>query len=222
MGLGMDSPLGGIIPRTVWAFPPDPNTNNSNKALRWCSLGDDYTFDNSGNANLTGTGVARESQYTWAYMLKMPNVRNQAIVNINVVVYQGRNLQVPGGENTYPNVQVNTATSIVIPYNANKPSIKRGGWILDVSSYSTDPTSPEYPIAQQFGPVAGDFYRVVNMTDTTAIVGAVAVPAVQVELQTTMVKTQLPVTNPGVQPMKKIMVLDRVSEVFPVGTGWKQ
>jgi len=213
-----NGPLGNIIPRTDSSFALTGPT-----ALRWYSLPDDYAFDNSGNANIAGTGVERESQYTWAYMLKMPNVRSQAIVNINVVVYQGRNLQVPGGESLpFPVLNVNTATSLVIGYdaNGNKPNLKRAGWILDVSSYSTNPALPEYPIAQQFGPVAGDFYRVANMTDTVFN----NQPAVQVELQTTLVKTQQPltVTNPPIPAIKNIMILDKVSEVFPVGTGWKQ
>jgi prepilin-type N-terminal cleavage/methylation domain-containing protein len=208
IGLGQNSPLSNgvrpVIPRT-WTTLAKDNAS----ALRWCSLHDDYTFDNNGSANNPQTGVERESRYTWAYLLKLPNVQTPSVVDISVVVYQGRNLQVPGGETPYQVLSVPTPKTIVVAYNnGNKPLIKRGGWILDVTSY--DPNNPlTRPLALKYGPVAGIFYRVVDITD----VNIAGQAALEVELQTSQ-NTAAPIQN--------ILVLDNVAEVFSIGTGWKQ
>jgi prepilin-type N-terminal cleavage/methylation domain-containing protein len=215
IGLG-NAPLAVNLPRTSWTLPPDPNPliTNGNKALRWCSLADDYTFDNSGSANNSATGVERESRYTWAYLMKLPNVQSPSVVDISVVVYQGRNLQVAGGETPYT-VLTNGPKTIAVAYSGgNKPNIKRGGWILDVTSYNpNDPDPTKRALALKYGPVAANFYRVVDITD----VNIAGQPALEVELQTSLVgvgNTIPQVTN--------ILVLDNVAEVFSIGTGWKQ
>jgi prepilin-type N-terminal cleavage/methylation domain-containing protein len=207
---GMSNQIAPNFPRIA-----SSQTTNSASALRWCSLHDDYTFDNSGSAINAATGgvVERESRYTWAYLMKLPNVQTPSVVDINLVVYQGRNLQVPGGETPYQVVSVPNPKTIVVAYNnGNKPNIKRGGWILDVTSYN--PNDPALrPLALKYGPVAGTFYRVVDITDVN--VGGVG-PALEVELQSSQ-----NISQNVVVPIKNILVLDNVAEVFSIGTGWK-
>jgi prepilin-type N-terminal cleavage/methylation domain-containing protein len=188
---------------------------NGPAALRWYSLHDDYTFDNNGSARNATTGVERESKYTWAYVVKQPNVLSPSVVDIYAVVYQGRNLQVAGGETQYAVASVPGPKTIIVRYNgADKPNVKRGGWVLDTTFY--DPSNPALrPLAQKYGPVPANFYRVVDVTDVTVNVGATVVPAVEIELQTNLVSPQ-----GSIPPVQTIMVLDNVAEVFSIGTGW--
>jgi prepilin-type N-terminal cleavage/methylation domain-containing protein len=202
-----NTPLTANIPRTSSALAPD-----SASALRWYSLHDDYTFDNNGSARNAATGVERESKYTWAYVMKLPNIQTPSVVDIYAVVYQGRNLQVPGGETQYMVIPTAQPKTLVVAYNGtNKPNVKRGGWILDTTFY--DPSKPATrPLAQKYGPVPANFYRVVDVTDiNVAGVG----PAVEVELQTNLVSPQ-----GSIPQVQTIMVLDNVAEVFSIGTGW--
>jgi hypothetical protein len=182
------------LPRT---FSSLANTNVS--ALRWYSLPDDYQFSTTGSASVP---VERESRYTYAFLMRLPNINTPAIVDVSAVVYAGRNLQVPGGETTYAaNPLLAGPRTVVLPYSAGaKPNIKRGSWILDVSYY----WGTAY--ATQYGPVGGTFYQVVDMTD-------VAGPALEIELLTSL---------PSLPPMTNVMVLDGVTQVYPIGTGWKQ
>ncbi len=186
---------------------PRANTLYGGAALSWYSLQDDYQYDANGSTSLP-TGVERESRYTYAYVFRLPNVREPAVVDVSVIVYQGRNLQVPNiGENAYSVVTVTGTRSFVIQYAGTKPNIKKGGWVLDTTSFNlNDPN--QLPLAQKYGPVPGTFYRVTDATDLV-INGT---PCIEIE-------TQMPLVNLNIGT---IMVLDNVAEVFPVGTGWKQ
>jgi hypothetical protein len=209
--------IGPVTNTQVAPHFPRTSTNlitSSAAALRWCSLHDDYTFDNNGSANNLATGVERESRYTWAYVMKLPNVQSPAVVDIYAVVYQGRNLQVPGGENVY-GASPSGSKTLVVPYDGTKPNtkpnIKRGGWILDVTFYDPSNTLTR-PLAQKYGPVPGNFYRVVDITDVVTGNGQTAV---EIELQTSLVGVNT------IPPVSTILVLDNVAEVFSIGTGWK-
>ncbi len=168
------------------------------RAIRWCSLWDDYAFDGSGSTNLA-TGVARESRFTWAYMLKRPNWQNSAVVEANIVCYAGRNLQIPGGEVAYPATYSNASPrTIIITYAGDKPNLKNGGWILDATAHDIN---KDTVLAMRYGPVHGTFYRVVGFTEVNT-------NQIEIELQTV-----------PVAPVNNIVIMDNVAEVFPVGTG---
>jgi len=193
---GLSPTLAPNLPRT---FSSLANTNAS--AMRWYSLPDDYQFSATGSASLP---VERESRYTYAYLMRLPNINTPAIVEINAVIYAGRNLQVPGGETTYVANTPTTGRTTVLQYIAGvKPNIKRGNWILDATPYWGT------PYAAKYGPVGGTFYQVVDMTD----VNYGGTPGLEIELLTSL---------PSLPPMTNVMVLDGVTQVYPIGTGWKQ
>jgi type II secretory pathway pseudopilin PulG len=179
-------------------------------AMRWCSLWDDYTFDGNGSANLP-TGAARESRYTWAYLMRRPNLQNPAVVEVSVVCYAGRNLQTPGGETAYKATYLPLLPkpkTVTITYTADKPNVKRGGWILDVTYHNPAGNLNDQTLARKFGPIHGFFYRVVDFTE-------LAGNQIELELQT------VPVTPiyDGSGINGQVVFLDNVAEVFPVGTG---
>jgi prepilin-type N-terminal cleavage/methylation domain-containing protein len=208
---GLPSTLGATYPNNPTYLSP-ANTNIQRtvsslastgvNALRWYSLPDDYQFNPSSGSTVVNGTVERESRYTYAYLMRLPNINTPAIVDISAVVYAGRNLQVPGGETLYGAIPAAAGPrTVVLQYNGGvKPNIKRGNWILDVTNYWGT------PYATQYGPVGGTFYQVIDMTD-------VAGPALEIELLTSL---------PTLPPMTNVMVLDGVTQVYPIGTGWKQ
>ena len=146
------------------------------------------------------TGVARESRFTWAYMVKRLNMQNPSVVDASVVCYVNRNLQQAGGEAVYTAVGSTSPRTLIISYTGDKPNLRRGGWLLDATAH--DPVSDQAN-ALKYGPVHGNFYRMVDFTD-------VNVNQVEIELQTVPFGT---VTN--------VVIMNNVAEVFPIGTGWK-
>jgi prepilin-type N-terminal cleavage/methylation domain-containing protein len=187
---------GTLIPRVGFS-----QALTGNAAMRWCSLGDDYTFDANGSASLP-TGVERESRYTWGYMMRRPNMQNPSVVEASVVCYAGRNLQVPGGETIYSPVTYSFASprTLILSYVTDKPNLKRGGWLLDATEHKIN-NPAERALAMKYGPVHGYFYRIIDFAD-------VNVNQIEVELQTV-----------PVAPITKIAIMDNVAEVFPIGTG---
>ncbi len=61
--------------------------------------------------------------------------------------------------------------SFVIQYAGTKPNIKKGGWVLDTTSFNLN-DSTLLPLAQKYGPVLRHaFYRVTDATDLVIING---------------------------------------------------
>jgi Tfp pilus assembly protein PilV len=200
--IGTTTALGGNVARVRLSFTPDRLT-----AMRWCSLQDDMTFDTNGRA---GTGalasVKREGRYTWAYLIKRPRYQVPAIVDLTIVVYSGRNLQLAGGgETTFtiPNgghVLGESTVRITYPAGA-KPAIKAGSWVLDASTHNVNTDTAN---AMKYGPNHGFFYRVLSVSDTTTN------NQVEIELETT-----------PKAPIKTLVVMENVAEVFEKGSGWR-
>lgn len=176
---------------------PRTSITLQNKLLfpKWFSLLDDYNFDNNAvptNALPGGSGVLElQGIYTWAYLLRRPRPLDPSTTDMAVVVYEGRNTSIVAGETLFAVVPGNIGdTSLTVPFSGAKPEIGKSGWILDLTPINNQP--------------AGNFYRVINMTEGSAA-------------NTVVLETQIPIKN----PISQILVMEKVAEVLERGTGWQ-
>src|SRR5262249_49721782 len=119
-------------------------------------------------------------------------------VNVTVVVYSGRSIDVPSPESAFAAAQPVIAsttqpdpTRLILTYTGNKPVLRKGGWVLD-ATMTTDNAGNSVPRD-------AIFYRAVNVDDSTA-------GQLDVELQTPLAAGP---TN------RTIVVLENAVEVFP-------
>jgi hypothetical protein len=188
-------------------------------ALQSFVLQDDMKFHNSrGKAGLPcppGGLVQRYGQFSWAYLLRRPKTADTSVVDMTVVVYSGRSLQLPLGEAAYPRVSFDPNTTLVqVDYTGReKPDIRKGNWIMDATLTTTAAGSAHRSLLlRRDGGQAdlpdphGFFYRVVGVSD-------VGPNVVALELQTKPYKAT---GGDGV-----LIVLDNVIEVFDKGSGWQ-
>jgi hypothetical protein len=172
--------------------------------IRWFTLLDDITFTSGeladGTPGPAGTTVKRGGRYTWAYLVKSPRVNSPEVIDLSVVVYNGRAVQVPALEQTYVAVGDAGSNVITVAYSGEKPQFRKGVWILDVT-YESSLLVPH-----------GDFYRVIGTTDIDA-------NTIQLEIQGTL-KAKLPAPVKDT-PSGAIVLMDNVVEVFDRGSGWR-
>lgn len=183
--------------------------NGLQRIAKQVSLMDDMSFNFDGTPDLdndprttpttspaeTGTALQRVGRYSWAYMFR--RTRNKDFrfeVDVSVIVYSGRTFDVPTDERSYLGTTDWDSRLVNLAYSGNRPSIKRGYWILDSTVFNSN-GQPD-PQAR--------FYRVVNVDDATPGV-------LKLELQTPIAPSG-PRTTPRV-----FTVLDNVVEVFQVG-----
>ncbi len=221
------------IPRRSLAFSvnyPNGRMNgqsgglNTAEQARWCSMLDGITWirgDGVGkNAvpDISQGSVIRDGRYTYAWLVRRPQWSSDSVMDMSVIVFSGRPALTtpPPGEVTLGVVTgtgTGGSTSVTLTYAGTKPSIRSGGWILDVT-----PVSIPIPGAPQGGPTLqvtyGYPYRVVNATDTGA-------NQVTLELQTPIYPALNP---PGTQnagqayQMSLVTVLEYAVEVFNRGS----
>ena len=202
----------GIPRRTILSPstlpPPSPLARplvQSGEIFRLFSVLDDMDFQRDGTqAGAPTNPVEREGRYTWAYMLRRPRYYDSAVVDVAVVVYSGRSLQLPIGEYPASAIRFDPATNIVnLPYDpTNKPPMRKGMWILDATVLNGNLPEPH-----------GYFYRVVGVTDNSSA------NTYTLELQNNpKARTFDPATgrNYGV-----LVVMEKVVEVFEKGSGWQ-
>jgi prepilin-type N-terminal cleavage/methylation domain-containing protein len=151
------------IPRVSPAFLPA----NPTAVDRWFSLPDDLGYFDNGLPDNSASFVDRGGDYTWAYLVRRPRASSEEVVDMKVVVYYRRSLDLLEGENVYEVVSGAAGTNSVTltwPAGQEAPGIRVGRWILDTTlGVSQDPTQPAG--AQQRPVVHGEFYRVVNWAD---------------------------------------------------------
>jgi hypothetical protein len=190
--------LAGLIPRRSPALITNEKNQQVQAIMRWFALLDDMNFDDNGvPARPFGT-VQRQGTYSWAYMLKRPRMHEDAVVDLTVVVYQGRGLQMSGGvldqtETLYRATGSAGSTTVQLP--GATPPLRRGTWILDASQETTHAGMLRY------GPVHGYFYRVVAVASSHG-------------------STVLEVQTPLKADVTQMVVMDNVVEVFDKGPGW--
>jgi hypothetical protein len=81
--------------RNIPLISSQPFANTFANALRWFSLHDELEFTEDGVPRRIGPEVQREPHYTWAYLLRRPDASVTSVVDVTVVVYSGRPLQLP-------------------------------------------------------------------------------------------------------------------------------
>jgi prepilin-type N-terminal cleavage/methylation domain-containing protein len=227
--------LSGLIPGRAQPLSPQETT-------RWFTLLDDITFTSGDTANgqpELNPVVKRGGRYTWAYLLKRPRWNSPEVVDMSVVVYGGRAVQLPGGENVYFAANDGGGANVLNVYwnpTADKPSFRKGVWVLDVTAERITP-NPQAPT--QFWDVPhGYFYRVVGVTDLVGRDPTTGLNVTQLELQSNL-KAQLPppppIPLPAPIPLPQpnpqgarsqtlwgaIVLMEQVVEVFDRGSGWK-
>jgi prepilin-type N-terminal cleavage/methylation domain-containing protein len=170
------------------------------QAGRWCSLTDDlfWSTANDGTPDTSAGSVRRGLTYTWAWHLRRPRAFDPSVIDMNIVIYRGRNTSAVSGETAF-NVVAGTGTAgsnaLTIDYSTlpagTKPAVRLGRWVLDVSVAGNNA-------------VPGYFYRVVDYTDNAA--------ASQMELD---------LETPLLQTVTTVVLMEDVVEVVSKGTGWQ-
>jgi hypothetical protein len=189
--------IGGQLPRVAPSYYTQPSD-----IQRWFTLLDDINFGPNGipSGPLLSAGpppqvvVGREDRYTWAYMLRQPNVTLPVVTNnvttLSVVAYSGRSQSVLG-EQALTNVSLTTgANQVSIPQGA---AVRNGSWILDATVLD-DTNNPD---------PHGYFYRVVDVQ------GPDSTGNLQVELQTPLKGQPNKTITHGI-----IVIMDNVAEVI--------
>jgi hypothetical protein len=203
--------VAGGIPRRTTDFLTNPPRGAAVRpwVLKYCSLADDLAFDGNGGAASSGGFLDRGRRYTWAYLARRPYPNALVVgappglpaptqIDLDVVVYGGRNLQAPGGETAYPATHTAGSTRVVLDWSGkDRPAVKRGSWVLD-SSPSTEGAE-----RQTLGQVHGFFYRVVAAEE-------LGPDSLQLVLQTKPLAA-----------IRQLVVLEDVAEVFPRKAGWR-
>lgn len=145
--------------------------------------------------------VRRDGRYSWSYLFRRQNnvAKNRSNVEMTVVVYSGRSVDVPSPEEQY--LAVGNGRQLVInmndpqhlsPVRKPKPAVRRGSWVLDATIFNIDGT----PQPQ------GYFYRVTNVDDSDPTL-------IKFDLQQDL-------AFPNVLN-RVIVVMENVVEVFPKG-----
>jgi type II secretory pathway pseudopilin PulG len=199
--------------------------NSDLLALRTCSLLDSFGYDPNGVPQ-AGADM-RSLQYMWGWLVQRKDNREQAVVDLHVIVYDRRVHLFPPAtpETTYvPQAAAADQTVVVFPATG-APPVQKGGWLLDATSTTIDPntTPPTHyvppdsptiptPLPPNYinpGPGVrnGNFYRVVSVTQNQTTGN------VEVELQTPLKQDSGDAR--GLQPQHRRFVhLAGVYEVF--------
>jgi type II secretory pathway pseudopilin PulG len=174
---------------------------------RWFTFLEEMTFTTTGQPKNAPASVERPGTYTWTYLLRRPKANRPDLVEMSVLVYANRAVEVSDGEQIFPQpaspasvIGTKGTNTVSFNYNAgSKPNIRRGAWIMDVSySQKLDPVT-----GSTFGTVNGFAYRVENVTDTGATNLTLEVdPALKADMTT-------------------LVVLENVIAVIDRSTTWK-
>lgn len=195
--VGVLSPSTQVTPSPGIARVAPTGTTTAQLALLRFSLLDDLGYTSKGAADTTSAFVDRGGRYSWAYMARQPSTLYPGFSDLAVVVYDGRNRQLGGGESYYTPLAASTgAESLTLTYSGAPPPLRRGSWILDASAKgANDPPD--------LGNLHAFFYRVVDAYDNGS--------SVTLDLQTPLAAD---VTATGT-----IVVLENVIDVFERRTG---
>jgi hypothetical protein len=205
--------------------------------LRWCTVQDDLNFVTDGAyQGLTadppswipgGGAVQRNLQYSYAWMLRMPRAASPNVVDVSVLVFSGRSLDLVGfgtQEQAYTTAVFNAPANTVAIYPAtgatDPPSLRKGQWILDASAGVNKATNTLS--------VRGFFYRIVSVSDP--VLDANNNVYVNVEVQTPLrgwitpdpafQTTPTPIAGGPAAPgqLGTVVIFDNLVEVFDDGT----
>jgi hypothetical protein len=213
--------VGGQINNGGIARASPQYVNSRTTGLRWFALLDDIYFDNDinnmGIPKQIGAGIFdRDNLFTWAYLLQRPTQSNASIVNLTIIIYNSRPIQminslVPDegvfGADANSTVTYDTNTNLVTvqwnPANVPGPAVRVGSWILDATPQSPAPGSYTQPHAA--------FYRVVGVVE--GVNGGQ--PTLTLEMQTALRSFPANAQTNGV-----LIVMENVAEVVDKRGGW--
>jgi hypothetical protein len=205
----------------IYRVSPSYVTNTA--AIRqWFTLLDDIRFDTNAVPAAIATNLFdREANFSWAYLLRRPLNGNTAAVNMDIVVYSRRQLNLSqtlalpeypySGSVDFATPQPNIVRLSWNP-GQNPPAVRAGSWILDATANKIAGNPVTYK------PGHAQFYRVVGVNEV-----ANNSSAIDVEVQDGILKDN---TNTFGFPDNQIstgtfIVLDGVVEVIPRGTQWR-
>jgi hypothetical protein len=162
-------------PPSLPSSQQDPNFNPATnpaycqqQLLRWTTFLDDMTFprDDPGGIpegrpcipasalNPAGGFVDRAPRYSWAYVCRMTKAGTPSLVELAVVVYSGRPLNMAAtGETPFSATLSGTVATLSWGAGQTPPDVQTGAWIFD-ATMQPDPH--------------GYFYRVLSATPTSA------------------------------------------------------
>lgn len=229
-----------LIPRVMPRFLTDPAVNSNlgsgvaqnQQITRWMTSLEDLSF--SSGLPVADVGVLeRDTRYSCAFLARIPQLSAPNSVDLTVLVYNKRALEVDGQGNpvgetyygsstgytvSFPLNGTSSSNVITIQYQSGPPpAIKRGSWIMDATYLYTNNAGN----ATVSAPPTGYCYRVVKVSDPYSDPSGNGNTDVDVELQTSLRNTyptgKATATQPAPQP--GIILLDDVSEVFEMGGG---
>jgi hypothetical protein len=202
---GLNSPTGGIPRRKPNSFFFSAST------LRYFTLLDDLQFNPDGTPDL-GTGeLEREWNYSWAFLLRRPCNRVSAMVDLSIVIFSKRPLNLTTGLN--PNEQAyaadfdTTRNVVTLRWGPGQPApdIRPGGWILDATVERF--ADPAFPAPGRPHP-HGFFYRVTEVADLGG-------NALELSCDTPLKEFARNRVTPGT-----VILMEGVVEVVEKGPGW--
>jgi hypothetical protein len=236
--------LGRFPPATIGTqvFPGDQSPTQW--ILRWCSVQDDLYFVNDGAYQGLasdppafvpggGFGVQRNTRYTYAWMLRMPWAGAPNVVDVSVLVFSGRSLDLVGfgtQEQAYTavfNPQANSVALYPAAGATEPPAVRKGQWILDASMATPQVPGSKPPISTLVS-ARGHFYRVVSVSDPVLDANNNVYVSVEVQtplrgwpdgaFQVTPIPNNGPAAWPGQGQLGTVVIFDNLVEVFEQGT----
>jgi hypothetical protein len=241
IGFAMGIPPSNGVVAGVTEFPrtyPSYITNPANptQVFPWFMLLDELIFE-AGLTNKLGypkqliAGVVeRDPRYTWAYLCQRPRAGDPSVVDMAVVVFNGRPLSLTGSleipetlyagfnlPNTKPEVEFYKAANTIRVHwellGNVEPAVRAGDWVLDASTVD--------------GQIRAYFYRVAGTTEAVEL-GA---RCLDIELQQPL--RDIPTMVGGVpwpppsayaagntgRERSRLIVMEGVVEVFEHGLG---
>jgi type II secretory pathway pseudopilin PulG len=193
-------------------LPPAANRPALKDIVRLTSLRDDYGFNADGVPDPSfGVGnLPNEARYKAAWFVRRPNNSVRYELDLSVIIYAARTLDVPTAEQVLQcNFDQGSTTATILLNGAPAPAFRRGQWVLDSTMVRYAPGGG--------GAVAdphGYFYRVVDVDDSQVAAGILLVelqtPA-RASTNTTVVAGQRQDTG------GRVTILSTAAEVFAKG-----
>jgi hypothetical protein len=202
-----------------------PVANQKAAVLQAFTLLDDVRFNIQGTPDLSTGAVDREGNFSWAYLLRRPLMSKPATVNMDIVIYSRRSLNLTTGL-TMPeyaftgSVDLTAATgrpNVVTLYwglGQNPPAVRAGSWILDATPVIDTTTKPPSVTSQ----CHAKFYRVVGVNE---LPDPLPNPNNLHQIEVEVADNLQDFPAGALTTTATFMVLEGVVEVIPRGTQWR-
>jgi hypothetical protein len=204
------------------------------RTFQWFTLLDDLAFDSEENSNNVGNPknllpgvVERYSRYSWAYLVQQPRTADTAVVNLSVIVFDGRPLGLTGNltpsETLYEGfsspiseVAFDASSNVIRVrwefFNSLIPQVRAGDWVLDASRVQKESHGYFYRVggitegSEEIPSGSGKFYQYLDVEVQQPLRGFTG----------TFASSANPVADPN---RARLIVMEGVAEVFERGVG---